>query len=171
MLFLWCIGWRINKKNRTKPLFSYKFLFLTDYSTERHAFPLYSFSFAVLFGNHLICAYSIKLWCLFLAQKSFDKSNLACCILSEFKCYRTIIFAFLKFEFSLNFLPTDNDIWVPFSILVLEGVMLPIKYVTNEVRNSLYCYKNLCEHISFSSSPTPRFCIARILIANWSEIG
>ena len=32
-------------------------------------------------------------------------------------------------------------------------MLLPIKYVTAEVRNSLYCYKNLCEHISFFSSP------------------
>ena len=37
-------------------------------------------------------------------------------------------------------------------------MLLPIKYVTAEVRNSLYCYKNLCEHISFFSSPTLLYC-------------
>lgn len=59
----------------------------------------------------------------------------------------------------MNFLSTDNDTRVPFSISVLGGVMLlPIKYVTAEVRNSLYCYKNLCEHISFFSSPTLLYC-------------
>ena len=51
---------------------------------------------------------------------------------------------------------------------MLEGViLLPIKYVTAEVRNLLCCYKNLCEHIIFSPSPT-LLCIARILTMNVS---